>query len=54
MFLKYCDINPIIKPKNIKPLSDDFKVLGTFNAAVEKYNGRYYMLLRVAERLKRF
>lgn len=50
MFLKYCDINPIIKPKNIKPLSDDFKVLGTFNAAVEKYNGRYYMLLRVAER----
>ena len=31
MTLKYCDINPIIEPKNIEPLLDDFRILGTFN-----------------------
>ena len=50
MTLKYCDNNPIIKPSNIDPLLEDFKILGTFNAAVEIYNNKYYMLLRVAER----
>lgn len=52
MTLKYCDVNPIIKPNNIKPLLEDFKILGTFNAAVERCNGKYYMLLRVAERFR--
>lgn len=52
MTLKYCNINPIIEPKNIEPLLDDFRILGTFNAAVEKCNGKYYMLLRVAERFQ--
>lgn len=52
MNLKYCDINPIVRPNSIKPLLDDFKIIGTFNAAIEKHNEKYYMLVRVAERFQ--
>ena len=46
MKVNYCYKNPIISPKDIKPLFEDFKVIGTFNAAIEKYNDKYFMLLR--------
>ena len=50
MKVKYCDENPIIKPNDLIPLLDDFVIIGAFNAAVEIYNDKYIMLLRVAER----
>jgi len=42
--------NPIITPRDVKPSTDDFEVVGAFNAASFEYNGRIGLLLRVAER----
>jgi predicted GH43/DUF377 family glycosyl hydrolase len=42
--------NPIITPKMVKPLRDDFEVIGTFNAGVTRLDDRVLLLLRVAER----
>jgi predicted GH43/DUF377 family glycosyl hydrolase len=44
--------NPIIKPSDLKPLNDDFKILGVFNPAAFIYNEKIYLLLRVAEQPK--
>ena len=41
--------NPIIKPEDLKPLNADFKILGVFNPAAFLYDGKIYLLLRVAE-----
>lgn len=42
--------NPIITPKDVKPLHDGFEVIGAFNAGVAKYKDETLLLLRVAER----
>ncbi|MGY3748799.1 BtaManbiosPhlase [Vagococcus acidifermentans] len=42
--------NPLITPKDVKPLHDGFEVIGAFNAGVAEYNGEVLLLLRVAER----
>ena len=42
--------NPVIGPKDVKPCSDEFEVIGVFNAAVAKFNDEVILLLRVAER----
>lgn len=42
--------NPIITPKDVKPLHENFEVIGAFNAGVAKYQDETILLLRVAER----
>ena len=42
--------NPIIGPEDVKPLRDDFEVIGVFNTGVTRFEGEVILLLRVAER----
>ena len=42
--------NPIISPKDIKPLRDDFEIIGVFNAGAARFEDEVILLLRVAER----
>jgi predicted GH43/DUF377 family glycosyl hydrolase len=42
--------NPIIGPKDVKPSSGDFEVIGVFNAGVARFEDEIILLLRVAER----
>jgi predicted GH43/DUF377 family glycosyl hydrolase len=42
--------NPIIGPKDVKPSSKDFEVIGVFNAGVARFEDEVVLLLRVAER----
>lgn len=42
--------NPIIAPKDIKPLHSGSEVIGVFNAGVAEYDGEVLLLVRVAER----
>jgi predicted GH43/DUF377 family glycosyl hydrolase len=42
--------NPIIQPSDIAPSRDDFEVVGVFNAAAIRFEGKILLLLRVAER----
>jgi len=35
--------NPLIKPSDVKPSNDDFKVDGVFNCGVCTYNGEYLL-----------
>jgi len=42
--------NPIIRPKAVSPLRDDFEVIGVFNAGVARFEDEVILLLRVAER----
>ena len=42
--------NPIIGPKDVKPSSKNFEVIGVFNAGVTRCEGDVILLLRVAER----
>ncbi|UCF00022.1 MAG: glycoside hydrolase family 130 protein [Planctomycetota bacterium] len=42
--------NPIIQPKDVKPSSSDFEVIGVFNAGVTRFKDQILLLLRVAER----
>jgi predicted GH43/DUF377 family glycosyl hydrolase len=44
------DKNPIITPADVKPLRDDFEVIGAFNAAATRFGNEVLLLLRVAER----
>lgn len=44
--------NPLVTPASIKPSRPDFKVEGTFNAAVTDCEGGTVMLLRVAESVR--
>lgn len=51
-FVKRSDMNPLIKPSDVKPSRDDFKVEGVFNCGACKYNEEYILLCRVAEAVK--
>ena len=42
--------NPIIRPEDVRPLREDFEVIGVFNAGVARYGNEVILLLRVAER----
>jgi len=42
--------NPIIRPEDVKPLRDDFEVIGVLNAGVTRFEQDVILLLRVAER----
>ena len=42
--------NPIIRPEDINPSSDDFEVIGVFNTGVTRFDDQIILLLRVAER----
>ncbi len=42
--------NPIIEPKDIRPSSEGFEVIGVFNAGVARFKDEVILLLRVAER----
>ena len=44
------DKNPIITPADVKPLRDDFEVVGVFNTAVTRLGDEVLLLMRVAER----
>jgi len=41
--------NPIIKPSDVKPSAEGYKVVGTFNPGAVKFEGDIVLLLRVAE-----
>lgn len=43
------DSNPIISPKDVKPSRDGLIVAGLFNPGVFEYDGKTWLLLRVAE-----
>lgn len=42
--------NLLLRPEDLKPLRDDFTVIGVFNPGAVKINGEVVMLVRVAER----
>ncbi|MGM0125672.1 beta-1,2-mannobiose phosphorylase/1,2-beta-oligomannan phosphorylase [Enterococcus sp. AZ194] len=42
--------NPLVTPKEVKPLHDGYEVIGAFNGGVAKYQDEILLLLRVAER----
>jgi predicted GH43/DUF377 family glycosyl hydrolase len=42
--------NPIIEPKDVKPSSKEFEVIGVFNSGVTRFEDQVLLLLRVAER----
>jgi len=42
--------NPIITPADIRPIRDDFEVIGVFNGAVTRFGNEVILLVRVAER----
>ncbi len=44
--------NPIIRPADIVPFSDDFEVIGVFNPGVTLFRGKVLLFLRVAQRPK--
>lgn len=44
--------NPIIVPADIRPISEDFEVIGVFNPGVALFGDKVVLLLRVAERPK--
>ena len=50
--VKRSERNPLIKPSDVKPSREDFKVDGVFNCGVCKYNDEYILLCRVAESVK--
>ena len=45
-----CPQNPIIAPKNVKPLREDFEIIGVLNAGVARLDNEIVLLVRVAER----
>lgn len=44
--------NPLISPRDVKPVGDDFEVVGVFNPGVTTYKGKTALLIRVAQRVK--
>ncbi len=44
------DKNPIITPADVKPLRDDYEVVGAFNTGVTRLADEVLLLMRVAER----
>ncbi|MBB6622097.1 glycoside hydrolase family 130 protein [Clostridium gasigenes] len=51
-FAKRSEMNPLLKPSDVKPSRDDFKVDGVFNCGVCKYKDEYILLCRVSESVK--
>ena len=49
-FAKRFKDNPILKPVDIKPSIDGMKIECLLNPGVFKFDGKIWMLLRVAER----
>ncbi len=49
MALKRYELNPVIRPEDVTPSSDDFKVECVFNAGVTRHGDDVLLLLRVAE-----
>lgn len=47
--LTRCAQNPLIKPEDVKPSREDFKVDGVFNCGVTKYKDEVILLCRIAE-----
>lgn len=47
-----CTNNPLIKPQEVKPSREDFKVDGVFNCGVAHYKDEVILLCRVAESVK--
>jgi predicted GH43/DUF377 family glycosyl hydrolase len=45
-----CARNPLIEPKDVKPTSPDWEVIGAFNGGVVRYGSEVLLLLRIAER----
>jgi beta-1,2-mannobiose phosphorylase / 1,2-beta-oligomannan phosphorylase len=43
--------NPVIKPEDVEPSRDDFRVAGVFNCGVTRFKNEIILLLRVAENL---
>ena len=41
--------NPVIKPADVKPSMDQYRVLGAFNAGATVFGDEIILLLRVAE-----
>ncbi|KRM82661.1 hypothetical protein FD21_GL000364 [Liquorilactobacillus vini DSM 20605] len=48
MFIRFKE-NPLITPTEIKPVNENYKVIGVFNAAVAKFKSYTILILRVAE-----
>lgn len=44
-----CEKNPLIKPADVKPSREGYKVLGSFNPGAIKFKDEILLLLRVAE-----
>lgn len=44
--------NPLLKPSQLKPMIDGMEIVCLLNPGVFRYNGRIWLLLRVAERPK--
>ena len=44
-----CSSNPIIKPSDVMPSLDGYKVVGAFNPAATVFNDQVILLMRVAE-----
>jgi predicted GH43/DUF377 family glycosyl hydrolase len=43
------EMNPVIKPENVKPSRSDFEVVCVFNCGVIRFSGDVLLLMRVAE-----
>ena len=48
--VKRCEQNPLIAPKDLKPGIEGMEITCLLNPGVFKYNGKIWLLLRVAER----
>ncbi len=46
---KRCQINPIIRPADVRPTAEGYQVVGAFNPGATLFNNEVILLLRVAE-----
>ncbi len=49
MKIERCPLNPILTCEDVKPSSEEFKVVGIFNCGTATYHGETILLCRVAE-----
>jgi beta-1,2-mannobiose phosphorylase / 1,2-beta-oligomannan phosphorylase len=49
MVFKRCEKNPLIRPGDVTPSAEGFKVIGSFNPGAAVFNDEIILLLRVAE-----
>lgn len=50
--IRYEKNNPVIAPKDIKPINNEFEIIGAFNPGVTKYKDKIVLLVRIAQRIK--